>query len=199
MPATIDEMSDVACLQMGQTLDLSGDDIDVRALVHVVAEEYIMAAGAPRVHVDAPTTGIVHGDRAGLRRVLQNVIDNAIKYCPQDVPVQVMVRIDDAGVMISIRDHGLGIPPADLPYIFARFYRASTAKGIRGTGIGLASATVIVEQHGGQIHATGLSRRHSSRDYAPFSSSSHQRGLCWMGRSRRQRACTWWGRALDGQ
>jgi signal transduction histidine kinase len=152
MPATIDEMSDVACLQMGQTLDLSCEDIDVRALVQMVAEEYITAAGAPPVHVDAPTTGIAHGDRARLRRVLQNVIDNAIKYSPQDAPVQVMVRVDDAGVMMSIRDHGLGIPAADLPYIFTRFYRGSTAKGVRGTGIGLASAKVIVEQHGGQIH-----------------------------------------------
>ena len=53
--------------------------------------------------------------------------------------------------MIIVRDHGVGIPADELPRIFTRFFRASTARGVKGTGIGLAGSKAIVEQHHGQI------------------------------------------------
>jgi signal transduction histidine kinase len=68
--------------------------------------------------------------------------------------VYVDVRREEQGVGIVVRDSGVGIPADELPRIFTRFYRASTAKGINGTGLGLAGAKMMVEQHGGHITLT---------------------------------------------
>jgi len=83
--------------------------------------------------------------------VVQNVVGNAVKYSPDGAPVQVSVGGDAEWVSIIVRDHGVGVPADELPRLFARFYRASTSKGIAGTGIGLAGSRTIVEQHGGRI------------------------------------------------
>ncbi|MGH2411919.1 MAG: sensor histidine kinase, partial [Chloroflexota bacterium] len=85
-----------------------------------------------------------------------NLLGNAIKYGGYGQPVTVRVcrEEEDTGPVASIAviDHGVGIPTADLPRIFERFYRAANVVGhIRGTGIGLAVARQIVEQHRGRI------------------------------------------------
>jgi signal transduction histidine kinase len=94
-----------------------------------------------------------------LGRVLVNLLSNAIKYSPSggDIVVSVgEVERDGARLArLSVSDHGLGVPAADLPVIFERFQRARNVEGrIGGTGIGLASVRQIVEQHGGSISAT---------------------------------------------
>jgi hypothetical protein len=65
--------------------------------------------------------------------------------------VQVEVRATEEGAVIAVRDRGVGIAEDELPQIFRPFYRASTARDVPGAGIGLSSAKMIVEQHGGQI------------------------------------------------
>jgi signal transduction histidine kinase len=87
---------------------------------------------------------------------LDNLLSNAIKYSPAGGPVLVTVareQIDGgAYAVLAVQDHGVGIPAADLSHIFERFHRASNVQGrISGTGIGLASARQIVEQHGGDL------------------------------------------------
>jgi signal transduction histidine kinase len=67
--------------------------------------------------------------------------------------VHVTVGRHDQWAVIAVRDRGVGIPHEELPHIFTPFYRASTARGIPGTGIGLSGSKLIVEQHGGQITA----------------------------------------------
>jgi signal transduction histidine kinase len=150
--ATIDEISDVARLQVGQALDLQLEDLDVGALVRVVAAEYSTEEGAPRVDVHAPTEAVlVCGDRARLGRVLHNLIGNAVKYSPPGTPIDVAVQAQEQQAVIIVRDHGVGIPADELPRIFTRFFRASTARGVKGTGIGLAGSKAIIEQHHGHI------------------------------------------------
>ena len=93
-------------------------------------------------------------DRIPMRRVITNLLDNAIKYSPPKSVVS--VDVDRAGewLLIRVSDQGIGIPKEDLPYIFDYFYRARNARDrIKGTGIGLSSARAIVEQHGGRIWA----------------------------------------------
>jgi K+-sensing histidine kinase KdpD len=81
--AMIDEMRDVAHPQVGQTLDLQREEVDVSALVRAVAAEYSVGQGAPRVAVHVPAeVARVCGDRARLERVLHNLIGNAVKYSP---------------------------------------------------------------------------------------------------------------------
>jgi signal transduction histidine kinase len=91
--ATIDEMSDVARLQVGQALDLQLEDLDVSAVVRAVAAEYNAVAEAPCVAVQAPAAAVlVCGDRVRLLRVLHNLIGNAVKYSPAGTAIDVDVQ-----------------------------------------------------------------------------------------------------------
>jgi two-component system sensor histidine kinase MprB len=65
----------------------------------------------------------------------------------------------DQWAAISVRDRGVGIPHEELPHMFTPFYRAPTARGIPGTGIGLSGSKIVVEQHGGQIAVESASAR----------------------------------------
>ena len=150
--AMVEELLDVAHLQAGQALELRLTPVDAGALVQNVARPRVSTtSGAAPVLVDAPPGLMVNGDRARLERVVDNLLGNAIKYSPAATPVQVEVRSHTRGVSISVRDQGVGIPADELPRIFTPFFRASTARGIAGIGIGLSGAKKIVEQHGGQI------------------------------------------------
>jgi signal transduction histidine kinase len=150
----LQEITDTARLQMGEQLDLRLETVDMGAMVRDVVGS--MEAGrpegaAPVVVVNAGDDVVIQGDRLHLERVMQNIIGNAIKYSPAGTPVLVTVGRHDQWAVISVRDSGVGIPHDELPHIFTPFYRASTARGIPGTGIGLAGSRMIVEQHGGQI------------------------------------------------
>ena len=103
------------------------------------------------IHVDVPAGIIVEGDRARLERVVQNLLSNAVKYSPEGTPIDVSARVTQAVVTLTVQDRGVGIPAEELPHLFTHFYRASTAIGIAGTGLGLAGCKAIVEQHGGWI------------------------------------------------
>ena len=83
--------------------------------------------------------------------MLHNLIGNAVKYSPQGTPIDVAVQTQEQRVVITVRDQGVGIPAEELPRICTPFFRASTARGVKGTGIGLAGSKAIIEQHHGQI------------------------------------------------
>jgi two-component system sensor histidine kinase MprB len=91
----------------------------------------------------------VHGDPDALERAVTNLVDNAVKWSPPDGPVTVQVR---AGTL-TVTDEGPGIPEADLPYIFDRFYRSPQARSLPGSGLGLAIVRQIAETHGGSVSA----------------------------------------------
>jgi len=155
--ATVDELNDMARLELGEALDLDVDDVDLGALTRAVADEVAQGSGAQSrgaasIAVAAPAAPLrVAGDRGRLARVLQNIIGNAVKYSRGGAPVAVEVRREGAATLVVVRDRGVGIPADELPCVFERFYRASTARGIKGSGIGLSGAKAIVEQHGGAI------------------------------------------------
>jgi len=87
-----------------------------------------------------------------VRQMLANLIDNAIKYTPDGGQVSVTARSDDGLILITVTDNGMGIPPADLPYIFDKFYRASNSRqDFAGTGLGLSIVKSIVDNHDGRI------------------------------------------------
>ena len=96
------------------------------------------------------------GDLEALSGALWNLLDNAVKYSPEDKQVQVAVSRADGSVEISVRDHGSGIAREDLRRVFGKFYRGANAKrqGTRGTGIGLALVKEIVDAHGGTVRVT---------------------------------------------
>jgi len=90
---------------------------------------------------------VVEGLPDRLGRAIDNLIDNAVKYSPPGSAVEIGLR----GGALTVRDHGPGIPAADRPHVFDRFYRGSGARGRPGSGLGLAIVRQVAETHGGTI------------------------------------------------
>ncbi|MBK6294852.1 MAG: HAMP domain-containing histidine kinase [Rhodoferax sp.] len=90
-------------------------------------------------------------DEALARRILGNLLSNALKYSPEDKPVRLTVHAHAAGVRFTVEDQGIGIPDTDLPRLFETFHRASNVGNISGTGLGLAIVKKAVDLHGGSI------------------------------------------------
>ena len=99
--------------------------------------------------MDLPET--VQADADALEQVFTNLLSNAVKYAPHAPDIEVKACVEGKHVVISVRDHGLGIDDGDLPRIFERFFRAKTSTGIAGTGIGLNLVKTLVEMHGGSV------------------------------------------------
>ncbi|NIM95810.1 MAG: hypothetical protein GTO18_19085 [Anaerolineales bacterium] len=104
-----------------------------------------------------PTVPRVMADRARLKQVILNLLDNALKYTPAGGDIFVSLENDTANsqLVCAIRDTGEGIPSEDLPYIFDKLFRARRSGGhtVEGTGLGLTLAQQIIESHGGEIIA----------------------------------------------
>src|SRR3546814_20597204 len=80
--------------------------------------------------------GEIAADRSLLDQVFTNLLSNATKYAPEGGPIEVAGRREGESVVVTVADRGVGIPKAELPRIFERFFRARTSTGIVGTGIG---------------------------------------------------------------
>jgi two-component system OmpR family sensor kinase len=108
-----------------------------------------------RVRLQGATSTAVNGNRDLLRSAIENVLRNAVRYSPQDAPVDVSVARSDSGVVILIRDCGPGVPDRDLERIFEPFYRVAESRDrdTGGEGIGLAITAQVMKAHGGSAQA----------------------------------------------
>ncbi|MFF0744025.1 ATP-binding protein [Streptomyces sp. NPDC004111] len=93
------------------------------------------------------------GVPARLTRLLTNLLDNAAKFSPEGAPVETELLRAGSFLELTVRDHGPGIAPEDLPYVFDRFYRAEAARALPGSGLGLAMARQIARAHGAELTA----------------------------------------------
>jgi len=101
----------------------------------------------------------IQADESRLDRVLSNLVGNAIRHTPNGGKVSILATRQENSVLISVEDTGEGIPPADLPHIFDRFYRADKSRTDAdgaSSGLGLAIAKALVEAHGGRIKANSV-------------------------------------------
>jgi signal transduction histidine kinase len=99
---------------------------------------------------------VVNGDRDRLKQLLLNLVSNAIKFTPEGGRVTLgLSRAAGNWARLVVTDTGVGIPPAELPFIFERFYRVDKARtrSAGGAGLGLAIAQRIAQVHGGRIEA----------------------------------------------
>jgi signal transduction histidine kinase len=143
------------------------EPLDAGALLTALVAEF-QAHVASRGHRVELSLGVAHvtvvADRDALSRVVWNLLDNAVKYSPGRDTVWVDLAIEDGHVAIRVRDHGLGIAPADQRRIFQKFVRASHAQSeqIKGTGIGLAMVRHIVDAHRGEVRVDSQPNRGST-------------------------------------
>ncbi len=94
---------------------------------------------------------LVSVDRARIRQVCANLLDNAIKYTAPGGHVDVTVTSDVSMGILSVGDTGMGISPEDLPRVWDRLYRGDRSRTERGLGIGLSLVKAVVEAHGGEV------------------------------------------------
>ncbi|HET6551732.1 MAG TPA: HAMP domain-containing sensor histidine kinase [Solirubrobacter sp.] len=153
LAALIDDLFDLTRLQ-AQELAWTMDRVPVDRLVEDAVEAMRPAADAGAVAVRAELPRAVaapHGNQEQLRRVLFNLIQNAIRHTPPDGSVTVRAEDVDGGVEIEVADTGTGIAADQRERVFEPFYRADAARQSPGAGLGLAIARAIVEAHGGAI------------------------------------------------
>lgn len=132
-------------------LEIEDERVDLRTLLEETIELHVSERA---IDLEGDLDDVyVRGDFARLRQVFENLLRNAIKYSPNEMPVTVAVRRDGDTMIVSVIDRGIGIPQAEIPVLFERFARASNARKakIPGTGIGLFVVKMIVERHGGSI------------------------------------------------
>jgi len=139
------------------SIDVNAIQLDVRRadLRQVVASAIdqmeVLAQGHTLRYTPPANPVMADFDQHRIQRVLQNLIGNAIKYSPDGGDVDVDVRVDRAEASITVRDRGIGIPPAEQQRVFERGYRTQAAGGMPGTGLGLFISAEIVKRHSGTI------------------------------------------------
>ena len=155
MSRMIDGLLDVTRLELGERLELERAPMDLVEVANRIAAEHQERAPRHRIQVGGETALVGEWDLARVERVLDNLVGNAVKYSPDGgvITVGCVRDVDETGewALLSVRDHGVGIPTADLGRIFERFHRAGNVRAISGAGIGLAMIRDVVSLHGGTI------------------------------------------------
>lgn len=151
----IDELLDASILQAGMPLALEPRQVDLVDLTRRVVALQAHSARRHRIEILAGAERLVGTwDPARLERAVGNLVSNAIKYSPQGGAVKIEIEeLPSAMAVLRVKDEGIGILPDDLGRVFQWFARGKNAatNRIPGTGIGLAGAKQIIEQHGGSI------------------------------------------------
>jgi PAS domain S-box-containing protein len=155
---------DIARLHTGQ-LQIERAPLDIEAVARQVVEEFLPTLVVHTLaYAGTNTPMLMEGDELRMIQVLQNLIQNAIKYSPAGGAVQIKAERHDTTAHITVSDTGVGIPRADLPRLFQRFYRASNVdeRQISGLGVGLYIVKELVELHGGTVEVVSEEGRGST-------------------------------------
>jgi PAS domain S-box-containing protein len=147
----VESVLNAAKLDAGR-IELNPDNCELVHLVMDISERQTELNSHADIRFQVPDTPVqVFCDSMLIEQVVINLLSNAVKYSGDRPIVEIKVWMEGARAYCSVRDWGIGIPADELPKIFDRFYRARTASGIAGTGIGLNFAQRIMHLHGGDI------------------------------------------------
>jgi PAS domain S-box-containing protein len=162
MGQMIQEMFDSYRLE-SSNFKLNKNDIDLAALLRDLVARVGTNDDMGRLQLSLEEGDFrLYGDQERLERAVVNLITNALKYSPEDKPVEIHLSFDEDQIIISVKDYGIGIAPQDLPKVFQRYYRAKTVKDSMGLGLGLHIVKLIVEAHGGSVEAESELNRGST-------------------------------------
>ena len=155
--AQVNRLNDMV-LQLRKLADLQTSNIEqlpvkIDELLNELVTEFSasksnLTLNVPRMPWSLPE---VRGDEDLLYLALRNVLGNAVKFTQPDESIQVRAYEDTNHIVIEVADEGSGIPEEELPHVTEELYRGKGARGLPGSGLGLALVNAVVERHGGQI------------------------------------------------
>ena len=138
-------------------MTLNSDPVDLNRIIADAAAQFRLSAAEHPIELDLdPLLPVLIGDADRLTQVVTNLLSNAIKYSPKGGAVELQTKGAGRSVTFTVRDHGMGIPAAQLEKVFDRYSRVETAETrvIQGTGLGLPIVRQIVQLCGGKVWAT---------------------------------------------
>ncbi|RED50782.1 ATP-binding response regulator [Aestuariispira insulae] len=136
----------------GDMLDFHPVDLDLKAELTRLVSKFADMDSDRELKLDIDgLPDHISADREALNHIVSNLISNALKYSPDGKPVEISGRSDENAIIISVRDHGIGIEDNDQGNIFRQFYRGSNVSGISGTGLGLYLVRKLAQKHKGDV------------------------------------------------
>lgn len=136
-----------------ETLHLEPEIFNCSDMIEEILKETQLIDSLHTFRVKAELPALINADRQLMKQAVRILVENSIKYTPDNGEIVVSVGVENSSVRISVQDNGIGINPENLPYIFDRFYRSdeSRARKTGGSGLGLAIMKWIIDRHGGSI------------------------------------------------
>lgn len=152
--------------RLREVIDLSIQD------VHALLQDRPVEVRVPE---DQPSVAM---DRELVRRVLRQLIENAAKYSPRNLPIRVSSELDEDRLFVTVSDRGPGIDESDQPFVFDKFFRGRHRERVQGSGMGLAIAKAILRAHGGGIEVKSSAQTGTSFTFwLPANSSTNSTNL----------------------
>ena len=154
LAALVQDIIELSRLQ-GKDVARAGTAVDMNSVIAEAVDRTRLPAQSKNITLvaGAQQPAVVHGDQAQLVTALRNLIDNAVRYSPENTQVGIGLAVGDGVVSVSISDQGDGLTPQEQDRVFERFYRVDTARSRHtgGTGLGLSIVKHIVGNHGGEV------------------------------------------------
>lgn len=155
-------LMDISQAETG-TLPLNKQPLDPQAIARQAIEVYSFIAEDKgcEIHLQSSAPCSLVADELRLRQVLLNLLDNALKFSPDNSRIDVTVQCTRDSTVIRVQDQGCGIPEEDLPHIFDRLYRGDKSRGSKGLGLGLSLVKAVIEAHGGELKVSSQTTKPS--------------------------------------
>ncbi len=157
MTELVDDVLFLSELEQGREIVALGDTEAapvLRAVVDELTERAELAGLRLQLRIEDETIHVPLRRRM-LRLVVENLLENALRYAGEGATCTVALRREDGYVVVGVSDDGSGVPDEDVPRLFERFFRSDRARTTRGTGLGLAIVKHVIESAGGNVEARG--------------------------------------------
>ena len=133
-------------------LEFNYEEFDFRKMLFELSETYNYSESSHRIITDIGDKALfIKADKQRIEQVLNNLLNNAVKYSPHADKVNLKLQEDPSKVTVIVKDEGLGLTPEQQKNVFKRFYRAESTKGINGLGLGLYLTKQIIDAHNGKL------------------------------------------------